>query len=106
MYNTELFYPQTREKKSVPEHLTLQVLEMLPTVDCVKPKVAFSLMSRDGTDFGDRLVMDQGEFESETFQRVYQYLRRHAAGSNIDTFSYFRGTIEGTPHDCLQSFLM
>ena len=102
----EVFYAQTREKKSTPEHLTLQVLEMLPTVNCVKPKMAFTLMSRDGKDFGDRVVMDQKEFESETFQRVYQYLRRHAAGNNLDRFSYIRGTTEGTPHDCLQTFLM
>ena len=101
-----VFYAQTHEKKATPEHLTLQVLEMLPTVNCVKPKMAFTLMSRDGKDFGDRVVMDQKEFESETFQRVYQYLRRHAAGNNLDRFSYIRGTTEGTPHDCLQTFLM
>ena len=78
---------------------------MLPTVDCVKPKIAHSLMSRDGADFGDRIVMDKKEFESGTFQRVYQYLRRHAAGNNLDRYSYTRGSVEGTPQDCLQILL-
>ena len=96
---------KARETKSLPEHLTLQVLEMLPTVNCVKPKTALSLMSRDEADIGSRVVMDQDEFENETFQRVYQYLSCYAAGNDLDRFSYQRDSIEGTPQDCLQIFL-
>ena len=90
---------------SQPEHLTLPVLEMLPTVHCVKPKTALSLMSRDEADIGSRVVMDQEVFENETFQRVYQYLSRYAAGTDLDRFSYQRQSVEGTPQDCLQIFL-
>jgi hypothetical protein len=48
--------------------------------------------------------MDVEEFRGATFQRVYQYLRRHAAKVNLDQFQY-QATTEGTPHDCLQLFL-
>ena len=78
------------------------MLEMLPTVTCVTPKIALSLMSRDETDLRDRIAMDEKEFKNETLQRVYQYLRRHAAGNNLDLFSYKSGIIEGTPQDCLE----
>ena len=61
-------------------------------------------MSRDEADIGSRVVMDLEEFENETFQRVYQYLRRYAAGTDLDRFSYQRQSVEGTPQDCLQIF--
>ena len=96
---------QTHDMKSYPEYITLQVLEMLPTVNCVKPKIACSLMSLDEADFGNRIVMDQKEFASESFQRVFQYLKRHAGRSNLDKFSYKKGRVEGTRQDCLQTFL-
>jgi hypothetical protein len=102
LYAIEVTTPERCENKSIPEHLTLQVLEMLPTVTCVTPKIALSLMSRDETDLRDRIAMDEKEFKNETLQRVYQYLRRHAAGNNLDLFSYKSGIIEGTPQDCLE----
>ncbi|MCG8624371.1 MAG: hypothetical protein MJE68_20550 [Proteobacteria bacterium] len=48
--------------------------------------------------------MDDEEFHGATFQRVYQYLRRHDAKMNLDHFQY-QATPEGTPHDCLKLFL-
>jgi hypothetical protein len=48
--------------------------------------------------------MDSEEFESSTYQRVYQYLRRFAAGSDLNNFS-FEGAIEGTPVNCLMLLL-
>ena len=92
------------DRKLLPEHLTLQVLEMLPIVHCVSPKTALSLMSRDEADTGSRVLMDEKEFESETYQRVYQYLRRHTANSNLDKFFYHRGSVEGSPQDCLETY--
>ena len=53
----------------------------------------------------DQIAMDKDEFGSESFQRVYQYLRRHTAGANMDRFSYTKGSIEGNPCDCLQTIL-
>lgn len=49
--------------------------------------------------------MDDHEFRSATFQRVYQYLRRHIIGNtNLDRFQY-QGNPEGNPVDCLKIFL-
>ncbi len=48
--------------------------------------------------------MDDEEFKGPTIQRVYQYLRRHACGHNLDTFSY-QGSVEGNERDCLKLIL-
>ena len=50
---------------------------MLPYVNCVKPKDALSLMAHKAIS-PNSIVMDDIEFKSDSFQRVYQYLRRHA----------------------------
>ena len=50
------------------------------------------------------ILMDQKEFESATFQRVYQYLRHHIMGKNLDTFSY-QNTVEGNPVNYLETIL-
>ena len=92
------------DRKLLPEHFTLQVLEMLPAVHCVSPKTTLSLMAHDEADTGSRILMDQKEFESETYQRVYQYLRRHTANSNLDRFFYHMGSVEGSPQDCLETY--
>ncbi len=48
--------------------------------------------------------MDEGEFRSASYQRVYQYIRRHTAGFSLDNFSY-NGQVEGTPEECVQLLL-
>ena len=53
----------------------------------------------------DVLGMDDNEFKGATIQRVYQYLRRHAGGYNLDTFSYQGGSVEGKVQDCLKIIL-
>ena len=60
-------------------------------------------MTRDVPD--GNIVMDEEEFRSESYQRVYQYLRRHITRTNLDRFSYSHESVEGTPHDCLQILL-
>ena len=49
-------------------------------------------------------LMDEVEFRSDSYQRVYQYIRRHIAGQNLDHFSY-AGNTEGKPQDCLEQLL-
>ena len=78
---------------------------MLPTITCVSPRIALSLMSRNTADFRDRILMDQKEFQSEIFQRAYQYLKRYDSNSNLDIFSYTKGSVEGSPKNCLQMLL-
>jgi len=48
----------------------------------------------------DKVLMDQMEFQSASYQRVYQYLKRHDAGENLDDFIY-QSSIEDTSADCL-----
>lgn len=50
--------------------------------------------------------MDPGEFSSEAFQRPYQYLRRFHQNQNLDTFQFEEGSVEGSPEECLQHFLI
>ena len=46
--------------------------------------------------------MDHEEFASAAYQRVFQYLRRHVSGVDLDNFSYLEsGRTEGTPAECL-----
>ena len=51
-----------------------------------------------------KVVMDRQEFESAHYQRVYQYLQRHAGNINLDWFSYI-GNVEGNPANCLEIIL-
>ena len=53
---------------------------------------------------GSFVLMDQKEFGSDSYQRVYQYIRRHMNYENLDAFSY-AGILEGSPHDCLDLLL-
>ena len=100
-----IFFQSSSEKHTIPEQFTLAVLEMLPSVNCVKPQHTLSLMTPNSCVSNDQIIMDQDEFGSATFQRVYQYLRRHTAGTNLDRFSYTKRSIEGTPYDCLKIIL-
>ena len=105
LFNLILYlHLQSSEQEVRPERFTLSVLEMLPSINAVKPKMALSLMSREVQD-AKSILMDENEFESDTFQRVYQYLRRHATNSNLSMFTYSKDNVEGTPHDCLNILL-
>lgn len=50
-------------------------------------------------------MMDEKEFRSSHFQRVYQYLRRHISLSPLDRFSYNPVLVEGKHVECLQVLL-
>ena len=77
---------------------------MVPSVNCIKPKAALSLMAHGEPGLEGDVVMDEQEFKSEAYQRVYQYLNRHALNQNLDRFSFIT-TTEGTPEGCLQIIL-
>ena len=77
---------------------------MLPSVKCFSPKHALPLMARGSVPEGS-ILMDEEEFRSEAYQRVYQYLRRHVMNHNLDRFSYSKESVEGSPNDCLQVIL-
>ncbi|KAM6377190.1 E3 ubiquitin-protein ligase RNF213 [Pluvialis apricaria] len=81
--------------------------DVFPKVTCKSPKEVLEMetlgnQSGDVSDPG----MDEDEFCSEAFQRPFQYLKRHDQGYNLDTFCYEAHTVEGSPAECLQQFLL
>ncbi len=50
------------------------------------------------------VLMDNQEFRSDPYQRVYQFIRRFRVGKNLDDFS-FKTAIEGTTENCLEMLL-
>ena len=102
---------------------TLALLDLLPSVKCVSPKDVAKKMKMGAEGMREKLassvcvsgflsisvvpsevLMDVQEYKSPTYQRVYQYLKRHFKETNLDHFSY-TGEIEGTPVDCLEVIL-
>ncbi|PKU34399.1 hypothetical protein llap_15296 [Limosa lapponica baueri] len=82
-------------------------LDVFPKVTCKSPKEVLemeTLGNRSG-DISDP-GMDEKEFYDETFQRPFQYLKRYDQGHNLDTFYYKEGSVEGSPAECLQQFLL
>lgn len=87
--------------------LKYSFLEVFPKITCKSPKEVLE-METQGSPSRDALEpgMDLVEFCSEAFQRPFQYLTRFDSGDNLDLFSYDRGSVEGSPAECLQRFLM
>uniref|UniRef100_A0A8B9Q3T4 RING-type E3 ubiquitin transferase n=1 Tax=Apteryx owenii TaxID=8824 RepID=A0A8B9Q3T4_APTOW len=82
-------------------------LDVFPKVTCKSPKEVLEMetlgnQSGDVSDPG----MDEEEFCSEAFQRPFQYLRRFDLEYNLDTFRYEADSVEGSPAECLQQFLL
>uniref|UniRef100_A0A8C0FUW2 RING-type E3 ubiquitin transferase n=1 Tax=Bubo bubo TaxID=30461 RepID=A0A8C0FUW2_BUBBB len=81
--------------------------DVFPKVTCKSPKEVLEMetlwnQSGDASDPG----MDKEEFCSEAFQRPFQYLKRFDQGCNLDTFCYEAHSVEGSPAECLQQFLL
>ena len=51
-----------------------------------------------------RILMNDEEFKSDSYQRVYQYIRRYRAGKKLDEFN-FQETVEGSIENCLELLL-
>ena len=47
------------------------------------------------------MPMDDKEFNSSMFQRVFQYLQRHTANVSLDRYMYAESAVEGTAMECL-----
>ena len=58
-------------------------------------------MTKDST----KCTMDEGEFKSHAFQRVFQYLHRHTKCESLDKFFYAE-SVEGEPIECLQTLFV
>ena len=51
------------------------------------------------------MSMDDKEFKSSVFQRVFQYLQRHIGHIQLDKFTYTDSSVEGKPLECLEVLL-
>ena len=60
----------------------------------------------DITKDSTKSTMDEGEFKSHAFQRVFQYLHRQAKHESLDEFLYAEESVEGEPSECLQTLLV
>uniref|UniRef100_A0A2K5Z6W0 E3 ubiquitin-protein ligase RNF213 n=1 Tax=Mandrillus leucophaeus TaxID=9568 RepID=A0A2K5Z6W0_MANLE len=97
--------PSRRSSKLRTRVPQFSFLDIFPKVTCRPPKEVIDMElspRRSDTEPG----MDQWEFCSETFQRPYQYLRRFHQNQDLDMFQYQEGSVEGTPEECLQHFLI
>ncbi|XP_055264373.1 E3 ubiquitin-protein ligase RNF213 isoform X3 [Moschus berezovskii] len=80
-------------------------LDVFPKVTCRPPKEVIN-MELDPQQSYKEPGMDQRAFRSELFQRPYQYLRRFHQKENLDTFQYQKGSVEGSPGECIQHLLI
>uniref|UniRef100_A0A8C9LXS5 E3 ubiquitin-protein ligase RNF213 n=1 Tax=Piliocolobus tephrosceles TaxID=591936 RepID=A0A8C9LXS5_9PRIM len=97
--------PSRRSSKLRSRVPQFSFLDIFPKVTCRPPKEVIDMELspwRSDTEPG----MDHWEFCSETFQRPYQYLRRFHQNQDLDMFQYQEGSVEGTPEECLQHFLI
>uniref|UniRef100_A0A8C3GM39 RING-type E3 ubiquitin transferase n=1 Tax=Cairina moschata TaxID=8855 RepID=A0A8C3GM39_CAIMO len=93
--------------RRIPLSQKYNFLDVFPKITCKSPKEVLEMetlgnRSRDASDPG----MDEEEFYSEAFQRPFQYLKRFDSGYNLDTFCYEAHSVEGSPAECLQQFLL
>ncbi|XP_048222860.1 E3 ubiquitin-protein ligase RNF213 [Perognathus longimembris pacificus] len=80
-------------------------LDVFPKVTCRPPKEVINLELTPGERLGEP-GMDPTAFRSEAFQRPFQYLKRFHRKENLDSFEYRKGSVEGTPGECLQHLLI
>nr|XP_034361931.1 E3 ubiquitin-protein ligase RNF213 [Arvicanthis niloticus] len=80
-------------------------LDIFPKVTCRPPKEVIDMELTPERSHTEP-AMDPVEFCSEAFQRPYQYLRRFHQKQNLDTFQYEKDSVEGSPEECLQHFLI
>lgn len=125
LYAVEVTVPNregiTEHDRMLRESRTLSLLDLLPSILCLSPHHALEHMQTESTSnhqfkefcafynffcyiTDDSKAMDHKEFVSESYQRTYQYIRRHIGGQNLDNFTFGRN-VEGKASDCLNLIL-
>uniref|UniRef100_A0A452ISB0 RING-type E3 ubiquitin transferase n=1 Tax=Gopherus agassizii TaxID=38772 RepID=A0A452ISB0_9SAUR len=105
LYVVEILDVPPAPKK--PSRFKYNFLDVFPKITCKSPKEVLDMgVQRDPSEYCTEPGMDQKEFCSEAFQRPFQYLKRFDRGDNLDMFCYEEGSVEGTPVECLQLFLI
>ncbi|KAG8129193.1 hypothetical protein E2320_015980, partial [Naja naja] len=110
LYVAEILQPPHSPKKqrgSKFPGLNYSFLDVFPQIICRSPKeVLDNGIQRNLFHDSSDPQVDQEMFCSEAFQRPFQYLIRENRGENLDAFQYRKDSVEGTPGECLQLFLM
>ena len=84
--------------------LDQNLFNMLPSVRCLSPCEVLDLDESIGMNQLDHVLkMDKRQFDSEMFQRPYQYLDQFSRNQNLDRFTY--SAPEGTPALCIKALL-
>ncbi|XP_025026630.1 E3 ubiquitin-protein ligase RNF213, partial [Python bivittatus] len=110
LYVVEILEASPSSKKqrgSIFPGLKYGFLDVFPHITCRSPKEVLKNdtegnLFHDSNDPG----IDKETFCNEAFQRPFQYLIRENRGENLDRFQYRKGSVEGTPAECLQLFLL
>ncbi|XP_076810012.1 E3 ubiquitin-protein ligase rnf213-alpha-like isoform X1 [Clavelina lepadiformis] len=92
-------FTNSEDKKGV--SLEQRILGLLPAIYCISPRTIVSQNFNGNIE--NYLLMDEVEFQSETYQRPYQFLHHYSRSENLDKFSYKSPT--GTPEDCIETLL-
>ncbi|XP_074870414.1 E3 ubiquitin-protein ligase RNF213 isoform X2 [Carettochelys insculpta] len=107
LYVIEILEVSPAPKKPIAHGQKYNFLDVFPKIMCQSPKeVLVRDVQRDTSQCCTEPGMDLIEFCSEAFQRPFQYLKRFDRGDNLDLFCYEQGSVEGTPAECLQLFLI
>ncbi|KAH0629366.1 hypothetical protein JD844_011399 [Phrynosoma platyrhinos] len=110
LYIIEILEVSTSSKKqtrSIFSGLKYNFLDVFPKITCRSPKEVLQIDTERNSYHGSSDPgIDYEMFCSEAFQRPFQYLRRVNKGDNLDRFQYTEGSVEGTPVECLQLFLI
>ncbi|XP_033923494.1 LOW QUALITY PROTEIN: E3 ubiquitin-protein ligase RNF213 [Melopsittacus undulatus] len=107
LYIIEILEVSPVPKKAKSASQNYNFFDVFPKVTCKSPKEVLEMetLRNQPGDISDP-GMDEEEFCSEAFQRPFQYLRRFDQGCNLDTFCYIANSVEGSPAECLQQFLL
>ncbi|KAE8588683.1 hypothetical protein XENTR_v10022690 [Xenopus tropicalis] len=96
------------EKQKKPSSQVMQniFMDFFPKISCCSPNEVLTKMMENQTGQNEDPGMDKKEFESECFQRPFQYLIRFEGKQSLDKFTYMKGSVEGNEARCLQLFLL
>ncbi|XP_062362182.1 E3 ubiquitin-protein ligase RNF213 [Cinclus cinclus] len=107
LYIIEILEVSPVPKKAMSVGQKYHFLDVFPKITCRSPKEVLEMETLGNHSGGALdLGMDKEEFCSEAFQRPFQYLKRFDQGYDLDTFWYEELSVEGSPAECLQLFLL
>ncbi|XP_042303497.1 LOW QUALITY PROTEIN: E3 ubiquitin-protein ligase RNF213, partial [Sceloporus undulatus] len=96
-----------KQTRSIFSGFKYNFLDVFPKITCRSPKEVLQIDTESNSYHGSTDPgIDYAVFCSEGFQRPFQYLRRVNKGDDLDRFQYTEGSVEGTPVECLQLFLI